>query len=39
MKKAMVKTTEKAKVTPKALMDGKNWTDPMSGPFFNVREL
>jgi hypothetical protein len=36
MKKTMVAAKEKAKVTPRALIDGKNWTDPMSGPFFNV---
>jgi hypothetical protein len=37
MKKTMAK--EKAKVTPKKLLDGKNWTDPMCGPFFHVKDL
>jgi hypothetical protein len=39
MKKTMVTAKEKAKVTPRALRDGKNWTDPMCSPFFHVKDL
>jgi hypothetical protein len=37
--KKTAKAKEKATATPKKMLDGKMWTDPMCGPFFTVKDL